>query len=345
MPKTAKNLWPEIARFTTLARAFQKVREGKRFDADTMRFYANLEDNLFALEAELQERTWRPKPFREFIIKSPKLRRVQAPAFGDRVVHQAVMLITSPLFERRFIADSYANRVGFGTHAASHRLRHFMRAASANYEAPYIIKADISKYFPSIPHDALLGKVKRLFADSGVLWFFETLIRNSGYKGCGLPIGSLTSQWLANLYLDGLDHHIKDDLGVKYYVRYMDDFVLIGPDKAWCKEMLAHVDAYVQQSGLALNPKTGIQPITQGVDFVGYRHWTSHTLPRKRTVKRAKRLFKTMQKQYNAKKISFDYVRSRVVSFTGYMKHCNGKRTLDYMLEKFVLEGAGKPKE
>ena len=342
MARTAKNLWQEIATFSTLARAFQRVREGKRFDSDTMYFYAALEDNLFALEAELKNQTWHPKPFREFIITSPKLRRIQAPEFADRVAHQAVMLYASPIFERRFIADSFANRVGFGTHAASHRLRHFMRAASAKWEKPYVIKADISAYFPNISHARLMERLRRIFADPGVLWFFDTLIHGSGYVERGLPIGSLTSQWLANLYLDSLDHYVKEDLSVKYYVRYMDDFIIVGPDKAWSRETLAKIDDFVQGLELRLNPKTGIRPISQGVDFVGYRHWTSHTLPRKRTVTRAKKQFKSLQRRYNAKKIDYDYVRARVVSFTGYMKHCNGKTTLQSILDKLVLVGGGK---
>jgi hypothetical protein len=190
-----------------------------------------------------------------------------------------------------------------------------------------------------------MRKLKRIFGDPAVIWFFDTLIRNSGFTGRGLPIGSLTSQWLANLYLDSLDHFVKDDLGVKHYVRYMDDFILVGPDKEWSRAILAQIGDYLAGLELALNPKTGIRPITQGVDFVGYRHWTSHTLPRKRTVKRAKHVFKTLQAQYNAKKIDFEYVRARVVSFTGYMKHCNGRNTLNHMLERFVLTGAGKPPE
>jgi hypothetical protein len=171
------------------------------------------------------------------------------------------------------------------------------------------------------------------------------LIHGSGYDVRGLPIGSLTSQWLANLYLDGLDHYVKDGLGAPYYLRYMDDFVLVGPDKQWCRAMLERIGAYVAGLDLTLNPKTGIRPISQGVDFVGYRHWTSHVLPRKRTVQRAKRQFKTMLRQYGQKKIDLDYVRARVASFTGYMKHCNGHNTLEHILSKFILTGAGKPPE
>jgi hypothetical protein len=284
-------------------------------------------------------------PFREFVIHEPKMRRIQAPEFSDRVVHQAVMLHAAPVFERRFIQDTYANREGYGTHLASYRLRSFLRAASAKWAKPYIIKGDIHKYFPSIPHAPLMRRITRLFSDPGVIRFFDVLIHGSGYEARGLPIGSLTSQWLANLYLDALDHHVKDDMGAPYYLRYMDDFVLAGPDKQWCRAMLERIGGYVAGLDLTLNPKTRIQPISQGVDFVGYRHWTDHVLPRKRTVQRAKKQFKTMLRQYGARKIDLDHVRARVVSFTGYMSHCNGRNTLEHILAKFVLTGAGKPPE
>jgi len=345
MPKTAKNLWPDIACFSNLALAYQRVRKAKRYDSDTIAFYADLETNLFALEAALRERTWKPEPFREFTVPVPKLRLVQAPSFGDRVIHQAVMYITSPVFERRFIFDNYANRLGFGTHLASRRLRSFMRSASAKWERPYCVKADIKSYFPSIQHDRLMAMLRRLFADEAVLWFFDTLIRGSGYVGRGLPIGSLTSQWLANLYLDELDHHIKDDLGLPYYLRYMDDFVLICPSKAEARDTLAKLDSFVQGLHLRLNPKTCIMPLSKGVDFVGYRHWTSHVLPRKRTVARARHSFRSMQKRYNQGRIDVDYVRSRVASFTGYMRHCDGHRTLNAILDRFVLARPEKNKK
>lgn len=337
MPKTVGNIWGDIACFSNLALAYHRVRKGKKYAHDTIAFYAALEENLFDLERRLRDRTWTPAPFREFTVKTPKLRLVQAPAFADRVVHQAVMFHAAPVFERRFISDSYANRVGFGTHLASHRLRHFLRAASARWERPYIIKADIKSYFASIPHEPLLLRLTRLFSDPGVLWFFGQVVRNGGFVEKGLPIGSLSSQWLANLYLDSLDHLIKDELGIKYYVRYMDDFVIVGEDKAWCRATLARLQGHLEGLQLALNPKTDIRPISKGVDFVGYRHWTDHALPRKRTVKRARKQFKTMKRLYHLGRIDLDAIRARVASFTGYMKHCDGYRSTMAILDNFVL--------
>lgn len=337
MPKTVSHIWDEIARFSNLALAYQRTCRGQRFGAGAVVFNVNLEENLFALELQLRQRTWGPSPFREFVIHEPKLRLVQAPAFCDRVVHQAVMHHAAPVFERRFIQDTYANRVGFGTHRASMRLRSFLRAASVKWERPYIIKADIKAYFPSVPHGPLLQRVARLFADPGVRWFFEQIVTRSGYAGRGLPIGSLTSQWLANLYLDALDHYAKDELGIRHYLRYMDDFVIVGPDKAWCRATLGKLGDFLQGLQLTLNPKTDVRPLSKGVDFVGYRHWTDHVLPRKRTVARARHAFKSMRRRYAAGQIDLDYVRARVASFTGYMRHCDGHRSTTAILDAFVL--------
>lgn len=127
-------------------------------------------------------------------------------------------------------------------------------------------------------------------------------------------------------------------MGLPYYVRYMDDFVIIGPDKVWCHTALEQITAFLESCLLLrLNPKTGIFPASHGINFVGYRHWIDHVLPRKSTVKRAKRTFKNFPALYAKGKIDLPYIRARVASFTGYMRHCNGRRTLDGILEKLVL--------
>lgn len=318
--------------------AFRRVRRGKRFHPQLMRFYYELEDSLYRLAESLDNYSWRPGPFNEFWITEIKPRFIAAPPVLDRIVHWALMLRAMPIFERRFISDSFACRVGKGTHLASARARQFLREATNRWGKPYILKADISKYFPSIDQAILMRRVERIIADDHVLWLFDSIIRNNspGY-GTGVPIGSLTSQWLANLYLDPLDHFMKDELGIKHYIRYMDDFVVIGPSKEWCKTVWGLVDAFAATLKLKLNPKTGIWPASHGIDFVGYRHWTDHVLPRKRTVKRAKKQFRALRKQYAKGMIDLEYIRPRVASFTGYMKHCDGYKTLEHILGEFVL--------
>ena len=338
MAKRAKHIWPELVSFGNLLEAWRKVQLGKRYRPAVVRFRAAQEDNLLDLRDRLQNHTWQPSPCRRFRILEVKPRTIDAPTIGDCVVHHAAMNLLEPWFERRFIADSYACRKGKGTHAASLRTREFMRAASAQWGRPYVLKGDISKYFSSIDHDRLLSMLPRIVSDPDVLWLFERIVRHNGCEEKGLPLGCLTSQWLANLYLDALDHYVKDDMGVKYYVRYMDDFVIIGPSKEWCWTALENIRDFVEVSLLLrLNPKTGVWPISRGIDFVGYRHWTDHVLPRKRTVKRARTAFRSFPGLYRAGKIDLDYIRSRVVSFTGYMAHCDGHTTLEHILARLVL--------
>ena len=338
MAKRAKHIWPDMVSFGNLLEAWRKVQLGKRYRPAVVRFRAAQEDNLLDLRDRLQSHTWEPSPCRRFRILEVKPRTIDAPTIGDCVVHHAAMNLLEPWFERRFIADSYACRKGKGTHAASLRTREFMRAASAQWGRPYVLKGDISKYFSSIDHDRLLSMLPRIISDPDVLWLFERIVRHNGYEEKGLPLGCLTSQWLANLYLDALDHYVKDDMGVRYYVRYMDDFVIIGPSKAWCWATLESIRNFVEISLLLrLNPKTGVWPISRGIDFVGYRHWTDHVLPRKRTVKRARKAFRRFPGLYRAGKIDLDYIRSRVVSFTGYMAHCDGHTTLEHILARLVL--------
>lgn len=339
MPKKAKRIWPAIVSYENMHEAFRKVRKGKKFNSNVLRFYYGLTDNLFRLAESLDNYSWRPGPYNEFWIEEIKPRHISAPHVVDRIVHWALMLQAAPYFERRFIADSYACREDMGSHRASARALAFMREASAKWGKPFIFKADISKYFPSIDQQILMRRVERVIGDDHALWLFDSIIRNNRPDyGVGLPIGALTSQWLANLYLDALDHFIKDDLGIKYYIRYMDDFVVIGPSKEWCKTVWGIVDSFVTTLRLKLNPKTGIWPISQGLDFVGYRHWTDHVLPRKRTVKRARKQFRTLKKQYAKGMIDTEYIRPRVASFTGYMSHCDGWVTLEKILEGFVLK-------
>ena len=338
MPKRAKHLWPHIVAFENLLEAWRKVQLGKRYHPAIVRLRAGIEDTLFDLQERLAAHTWTPAPCRRFRIAEVKPRIIDAPAVRDRIVHHAAMNVLEPWFERRFIADSFACRKGKGTHAASFRIREFLRRASVNWDCPYILKGDISNYFASIDHTRLLSMLPRITSDKDVLWLFEQIVLHNGALEHGLPLGCLTSQWLANLYLDALDHFVKDDMGIRYYVRYMDDFVIIGPSKDWCWAVLSSIRNFVEKSLLLrLNPKTGVWPISRGVDFVGYRHWTDRILPRKRTVKRARRTFRTFPRLYARGKIDLAYVRARVASFTGYMQHCDGHETLAHILEKLVL--------
>ncbi|WP_302736454.1 reverse transcriptase/maturase family protein [uncultured Desulfovibrio sp.] len=338
MPKSARGIWPRIVEFPNIAAAWREARKGKRYYPEVLRFYGHLEENLLSIRAGLLNKTWYPSPWREFVVKEPKLRLVQAPAFVDRVVHHSLVRIIEPYFERRFISDSYACRKERGTHAASNRLQEFLISVSALWNAPYALKADIKSYFPNIRHKILLPQIARTIGDKDALWLCERIVTCNGFENSGLPIGALTSQLFANVYLDILDHFIKDDMGVRYYVRYMDDFIILGQNKRDLHEILARVHDFLgERLELTLNPKTSIFPVSHGVDFSGYRHWTSHILPRKRNTGRARRQFRKMALNYALGKIDLEYIRPRVASFCGQMKHCDAYRTTESVLSELVL--------
>ena len=288
MPKTSNNLWCQIICFENLFEAYKEARKGKRYRNDVLNFSYNLEECLINIQNHLLWKTWRPGKFRSFYVYDPKKRLIQAPPFEDRVVHHALVRVIEPLFERKFIYDSYACRKGKGIHAATLRVQGFLRRAKRNWgERVYVLKADISKYFPSINHNKLIQIIGRTIKDKNALWLCERIIKNCGYEVKGIPVGALTSQLFANIYLDQLDHYLKDDLGVKYYLRYMDDFVILGRAKSELRALLYRIEEFlVYELLLCLNPKTSISPAKRGVDFAGYRTWATHILPRKRNIKK-----------------------------------------------------------
>lgn len=340
MPKTARNLWPRVLEWENLLTAAREASRNKRYRREVMAFNARMEENLLHIRHLLRVREWKPGPYREFEVFEPKRRVVHAPAFADRVVHHALVQVIGPYFERRFIAQSFACRVNKGTHAASDYLTAMLRKAAAEGGTVYALKADVEKYFYSIDHEILLRVVARTIGDPDVLHVLRVLVTQSGCieGGRGLPLGALTSQLLANVYLDQLDHYIKDTLGVRFYVRYMDDFIILHRDKAELWRLLAEIrDFLACELHLNLNRKTRIFPASQGVDFAGYRHWIDHTLPRRRNVARAKKRFKGLSRLYARGEVDLDTVRACVSSFTGYMKHCNGWRTCGSALERLVL--------
>jgi hypothetical protein len=253
-------------------------------------------------------------------------------------VHHALVDTIEPYFENKMIYDSYACRKGKGTQAAVFRLQNMLSKARREYSKVYVLQADISRYFPSIRHSRLLGILDRTLRDSRALWLCDKIISNSGYNSIGLPVGALTSQLFANVYMDRLDHKIKDDWGVKHYLRYMDDFVVLAGSKRQLWSLLSRIEEFLAiDLGLSLNPKTAIFPAASGIDFAGYRTWSTHILPRKRNIKRARKKFKHLSRLYAKGLVGLEHIKPRVASFLGYAKHCNAKKTTQSTLNMLVL--------
>jgi hypothetical protein len=161
---------------------------------------------------------------------------------------------------------------------------------------------------------------------------------DSGESGKGIPIGALTSQLFANVYLSPLDHYLKEDHRIRYYARYMDDFVILQHDKAYLTALLSDVETFLAEFKLTLNPKSGLFPGKHGIDFCGYRIWPTHIKPRKSTVKRAKRRLRKMARAYGTDPGILEHAKMSLNSFLGYIMHCNGWRTTQSLLEKIVFK-------
>lgn len=341
MPVTHNNLWPQVANFENLFQAYKAAARHKRYQPSALNYRQRLEENLINSLNLLIWKQWQPARYREFCVYEPKKRIINAPAFKDRVVHHALVRVIEPLFENKFISDSFACRVGKGTHAAKQRVDSFATAAHKKWGEYYVLKGDIKAYFHSIDRHVLLELIERTISDKDVLWLIKQIIACDGDRR-GIPIGALTSQLFANVYLDSLDHYVKDDLGAKMYARYMDDFLVVHPDKEHLNKMLADIDRFITtRLHLTLNPKTTIYKSGSGtchsIDFCGYRIWPGCAKPRKRTVKAARKRFKKLSELCRCGGISAARLRSSVMSFRGYMKHCNGMATLESVLKTVNL--------
>ena len=327
--------------FENLFNAHNAAARGRRYKDSALRYRQNLEENIINALNLLTWKQWGPSRFREFYIFDPKKRLISAPPFKDRVVHHALVRVIGPLFERKFIADSFACRSGKGTHAAKTRVEAFATTAHKQWGEYYVLKGDIRAYFYSINRRVLLSLIERTISDKSVLWLIKQIVECDS-DAEGIPLGALTSQLFANVYMDALDHYLKDDLGVKMYARYMDDFVVIHQDKEYLKALLAGINEFItNRLRLTLNPKTEIYKSGAGVchaiDFCGYRIWPGYTKPRKRTVKCARKRLKKLSVLCSNGTVSISRVSASIASFMGYMKHCSGATTVDSVIEKLVL--------
>lgn len=276
--KRAGNLYRGIHSTSNLVLALRRALRGKRHKSSSIRFLAQCRDNLRLVQQKLSSRSWYPDEYNTFTIHEPKERLITAAPFEDRVVHHAIMNMVEPHLERFSIHDSYACRRGKGLHTAIARARTYQRRYA------WFLKLDIRKYFDSIDHSVLKCLLVRRFKDRDLVDLFSRIIDSASTRpGKGLPIGNLTSQHFANFYLGHLDHSVKDTLGRKAYVRYMDDFCVWSHSKADLQEVKMHVEEFLNTS-LRLTLKetaTRLAPVSYGMPFLGFRVFP-HTIRMKR---------------------------------------------------------------
>ena len=292
--KTAKNIIDAICTIKNAVAAYRKARKGKRYRPEVLKFEQDREANLSQAIAAIRDGTYTAGRYYCFKVYEPKERLIMALPFFDRVVQHMIVNVIEPLFEKRFIFHSYACRKNKGVHEASETLSNWLYNLQVRQgKKIYAIKADIHHYFQSIDHEILKEEVRRYISDKRALKVIDHIIDHNGIypDGVGIPVGNLTSQLFANVYLNILDQYIKHDLHVHYYIRYMDDFIILGEDPAELRAILEKIDAFCQDRlRLELNPKTTIIAAKNGVDFVGYRHFPTFKIIRKGATRRLKKL-------------------------------------------------------
>jgi len=337
------SIYKQICSWDNLWTAYKNAARGKRGRVATAAFELYLADHLLELQSELQKKYYRPGSYHSFYIHEPKRRLISAAPFRDRVVHHALCNLTVPSFEKRLIADSYANRPGKGTHRALDRCQYFAR----RYR--YVLQSDIVQFFPSIDHQILLKTLKKMLPeDPDLFWLIEEILESgkgllseeysmvffpgddlfAGERPRGLPIGNLTSQWWANCYLSPLDHFIKRQLRCRAYLRYVDDFLLFSNCK---KEIWTWKNAITDKlSGLRLtlhDLSAYAKPVREGIPFLGFVIFPTHRrLKRRKGIEYRRKLKRLIATAHD------DQIQA---SLQGWINHVRSANT--YGLRKTLL--------
>ena len=336
--KSYKTLYPKIYSLGNLFLAYQKARKGKTKKNYVKEFEENLFENIKKLQLELKLQIYSPKPIKTFIIRDPKTRKISKSSFRDRIIHHALCNLIEPIFEKTFIYDSCANRKNKGTLFAIRRFESFQRKITKNLSSKaYCLKADIKHYFQEVNREVLLNIIRRKIKCQETIRLIE-LILNNFDRIKGMPLGNLTSQFFANVYLHELDYFVKHKLKVKYYIRYVDDFVILHKSKEQLIKCKEDIQEFLKENlKLELHPdKSRIVNLSKGVDFVGLRNFYHYRLLRKRNRKIAKKRFKDIIIKNSLKE-------KKIEKFQGWNAYAKWANT--FYLRKNILKKLNKPNQ
>lgn len=326
------NLWEGIVTTENINLAFQKARKGKGWQYKVQNFEKNLEQNIEGIRQSLIKKTFTTSEYRVKELFEPKQRTIYILPFApDRIIQHAVMNVLEPIWDTLMIDDSYACRKGKGQHTASLKTMQWIK------KHKYCMQADVKKFYPSINHDLLMNVVRRKIKDPNVLWLLEDIIYSIP-GGHNVPIGNYTSQWLGNLYLNELDMYVKHQLREKAYLRYNDDFVIFGDDKQKLHEQRNNIRCFLKYQLDLTMSKDKVFPVSQGLDFIGYRHFPDKVLLRKRTAKRVKKRIGSLPYLLKTGQISPESARSSVASTQGWLQWAN-THNLSITLQLEKLKG------
>lgn len=351
--RTYKHLYEQLTSFENLYLAYRRARRGKRKVFSVADFELTLETNLLRLQEELLTLNYQPGQYHNFYIYEPKRRLVSAAPFRDRVVHHALCRVIEPIWESRFIHHSYACRIDKGTYSAVDQAHQWVR------EYPYVLHGDIVKYFPSMDHQILFSLISRRIRDPKVLWLIQSILDTGRdiqireqpdlyFEGDdlfailrpkGLPIGNLTSQFWANVYLHELDMFVKQDLRCKAYLRYMDDFLLFSEQKSQLNDWkMAIKDFLGSRLRLFLHEKKSVViPTRVGLDFCGYILFPDKKKLRRSSVMRFLKRYKLQRRQYATGQLSLGKMRESVQSWIAHAAHADTWRLRSQLFRKYQL--------
>ncbi|MFO7675685.1 MAG: reverse transcriptase/maturase family protein [bacterium] len=350
MPHSFGGRFERMVRFESLLAAFRQARRGKRGRPDVAAFELNLEPGLLRLQRELVSGEWRPGPYRNFYVEDQKRRLITAAPFRDRVVHHALHAILEPVFETGFIHDSYACRRGKGQHRALARYQRWARGSR------FVLRGDIRKFYPSVDHGILRRQLDRRIRDRRVLALCELILASGAgilepeyelawFPGDdlftplarvrGLPIGNLTSQFFGNVYLNKLDHFVKEELRCRRYLRYMDDFAVFADNPSALHGVRRDIERFLWDLRLTLHEaRTRVWRTGDGAEFLGFRVWPGHRLVRKATAVRYARALRKLAAGSGAARNR--RVRESLTAWLGHSRWGNS-----YRLNRQVLGRAG----
>ena len=318
MHVNTNNIWPQIVTFENLYKAYIKARKGKQSRNEVAEFSFDLELNILTLLDELKNLTWQPGKYRHFTLYERKPRLISAAPFRDRVVHHALMNVLEPLLDNQFISETYACRKNKGVHAAVNQYQYWAQ------DYAYVLKLDVQKYFPSINHNILKEQLASRIADKKALEIFNRIIDSfhGEVQGQGMAIGNLTSQFFANVYLDDLDHYVQQDLGIKKYLRYVDDMVLLSNSKNELWAAAEKIKTKLAEVHMTLHPlKIQLYRTTNKVDMFGYQVSRSRRWLRNDNGFRFRRRLVSMAKQYKKGSADFYDMSPRINSWIGHAMH------------------------
>jgi retron-type reverse transcriptase len=345
-------MYESIASFSALHPAFLRARRGKRKTAEVAQFELNLEGELFQLERELLSQTWQPGGYRSFYLTDSKRRLISAAPFRDRVVHHALMAQLDPLFVPTFHPHSFANQKGKGTHLA-------LDCVQANLQQyAYYLTCDVRQFFPSIDHAILIGQLTERIADERVVKLCQKILASgvgvldeayemvyfggddlwARWRPRGLPIGNLTSQGWANVYLNSFDHWVEQELGCPAYARYVDDFVLFSNSKKQLHQWRTAIINQLAEYRLTLHENSAqVRPCHAGLAWLGFVLTNQQRKLKSRCGWRFVRRLKRLQKQYASYQIDQERLSASVRGWVAHLAPAQTYRLRQSVLQQFVF--------